>query len=197
MFYVAVRNSRHLVATRVTAIVIGLCRMSGLLAMFESVKPSDTFPKAWGGLMGQLIYQRLLADALGPFGTGLLLGTVYCFALLFVITKDIGSEIEKIIGNFYQWRADRAQKKAALKEERAKRKEEMAKQRSAVMAAAARPRSCRFRGPLGARKMVLPKSRRTRSQVPSPTPAREGPPEDEPKPAPARRSRRRRSRSRS
>jgi hypothetical protein len=75
MFYVAVRNSRHLVATRVTAIVIGIVSMSGLLAMFESVKPNDTFPKAWGGLTGQIIYQRMLAEALGPFGTGLLLGT--------------------------------------------------------------------------------------------------------------------------
>jgi hypothetical protein len=58
----------------------------------------------------------LLADALGPFGSGLLLGTVYCFALLFTITKDIGSEIEKILANFSEWKAERAKRKAASPE---------------------------------------------------------------------------------
>ena len=132
MFYIAVRNSRHLVATRVAAVVIWIVSMSGLLAMFESFKSSDTFPKALGGLIGQIIYKRMLSDALGPFGTGLLLGTVYCVALLFVFTRDIGTEIEKILSNFTEWRAERARKKAALVEERAKRKEEFGKQKSAI-----------------------------------------------------------------
>ncbi len=186
MFYVAVRNSRHLVATRVTAIVIGIVSMSGMLAMFESVKPNDTFPKAWGGLAGQIIYQRMLAEALGPFGTGLLLGTIYCFALLFVITKDIGAEIEKIIGNFYQWKADRAAKKAALVEERAKRKEEMAKQRAAVgskepPAPVPGPGTV---GPSGARRMVTPKGAEDPLSRPAARPPVKPPAEEAPKPAP-------------
>ncbi len=159
MFYIAIRNARHLSATRVTAIVIGIVSMSGLLAMFESVKANETFPRAWGGMTGQVIYKRLLSDALGPFGSGLLLGSIYCFALLFLITRDIGSEIEKIMSNFAQWRAERAQRKQALIEERAKRKEDAAKMRSAVnptMApfAAQQPASV---GPTGAKKFVVPK----------------------------------------
>jgi len=185
MFYVAVRNSRHLVATRVTAIVIGIVSMSGLLAMFESVKPNDTFPKAWGGLIGQILYQRMLAEALGPFGTGLLLGTVYCFALLFVITKDIGAEIEKIIGNIYQWRADRAAKKAALLEERAKRKEELASKRAAVggkepAVPAPTPGPV---GPSGARRMVMPKAAEEPLAKPPVRPPVRPAPEEAPKPA--------------
>jgi S-DNA-T family DNA segregation ATPase FtsK/SpoIIIE len=185
MFYVAVRNSRHLVATRVTAIVIGIVSMSGLLAMFESVKPNDTFPKAWGGLMGQILYQRMLAEALGPFGTGLLLGTIYCFALLFVITKDIGAEIEKIIANIYQWRANRAARKEALLEERAKRKEELAKQRPAVMPLQQPLSQAPSVGPSGSRKMVLPRSDEPLSR-PVARPLVKAPPGDEPKPAPAK-----------
>jgi S-DNA-T family DNA segregation ATPase FtsK/SpoIIIE len=159
MFYIAIRNARHLSATRVTAIVIGIVSMSGLLAMFESVKANDTFPRAWGGMTGQVIYKRLLSDALGPFGSGLLLGSIYCFALLFLITKDIGSEIEKIMANFAQWRAERAQRKQALIEERAKRKEDAAKLRSAVGPTAApfpaaQPAAV---GPTGAKKFVVPK----------------------------------------
>jgi DNA segregation ATPase FtsK/SpoIIIE, S-DNA-T family len=133
MFYVAIRNSRHLVATRITAIVIGIVSASGLLAMFESFKESDAFPKALGGWTGQLIYQRLLAEALGPFGTGLLLGAVYCSALLFVATRDIGSELEKMLTNFSEWKADRARGKLAVEEEKAKRREERAKRRAALV----------------------------------------------------------------
>ena len=154
MFFVAVRNSRHLVGTRVTAVVIGIVSMAGLLAMFESVKPNDTFPNAWGGLIGQIIYKRMLSDALGPFGSGLLLGAIYSFALLFVVTKDIGAEIERILSNFTEWRASRAQRKAALIEERAKRKEEREKQKIAI-ATPLPPVPAPPVGPTGAKKILV------------------------------------------
>src|ERR1035438_6589573 len=156
MFYIAIRNSRHLVATRVTAVVIGVVSMSGLLAMFESVKPNDTFPNAWGGWIGHTIYHRILSDALGPFGSGLFLGAVYCFALLFVITRDIGAEIERIIGNFTEWRAERARRKVALAEELAKSKEDRAKQKSAIIPALP-PLPPQPVGPSGSRKIVVPR----------------------------------------
>ena len=156
MFYVAIRNSRHLVGTRVMAIVIGIVSMTGLLAMIESIKANDTFPNALGGLCGHFLYQRLLAEALGPFGTGLTLGAIYCFALLFVITKDIGSEIEKIMANFTQWRANRAQRKLALAEEKAKRKEDLLKQRAASTPTQA-PFPTSSVGPSSAKRMVMPK----------------------------------------
>jgi S-DNA-T family DNA segregation ATPase FtsK/SpoIIIE len=157
MFFVAVRNSRHLVGTRVTAVVIGIVSMAGLLAMFESVKPNDTFPKAWGGLIGQIIYKRMLSDALGPFGSGLLLGAIYSFALLFVVTKDIGAEFERILANFTEWRASRAQRKAALIEERAKRKEEREKQKIAI-AAPLPPVPALPVGPTGFKKILVARS---------------------------------------
>jgi S-DNA-T family DNA segregation ATPase FtsK/SpoIIIE len=163
MFYVAIRNSRHLVATRVTAVVIGIVSMTGLMAMIESVKPNDTFPQAWGGLSGRFIYQRLLAEALGPFGSFLLLLTVYAFALLFVVTKDIGAEIEKIIGGFAEWRANRAKRKADLAAEKAKQKDERVKQRAAVAAipiapAPAQAQMAPLVGPAPTKKIFVAKS---------------------------------------
>jgi S-DNA-T family DNA segregation ATPase FtsK/SpoIIIE len=157
MFYVAVRKSRHLVVTRVVAIVFAIVSMSGLLAMFDWIKPNDTFPEAWGGLTGRFIYQRLLADALGPFGSGLLLGTIYTFALLFIITKDIASEIEKILTNFGDWRAQRAKKRAELEEERQKAKDARERARNH---AAPLPMSslAPLVGPAGAKKIVLAKA---------------------------------------
>jgi DNA segregation ATPase FtsK/SpoIIIE, S-DNA-T family len=154
MFYVAIRNSRHLVGTRVTAVVIGIVSMSGLLAMFAA-KSDDFYQYGWGGLAGKTIYQRVLADALGPFGSGLLLATVYGFAFLFVALKDIGAEFERILGNFAEWRAQRAARKAALIEEKAKSKEERAKQRSAIMQALPPLPPSGPVGPSGAKKIIL------------------------------------------
>ncbi|HEY1764714.1 MAG TPA: DNA translocase FtsK [Opitutaceae bacterium] len=139
MCWVSIRNSRHLVATRLVAIAIGLMSFSALLAMFsgllstfDSFKASELYPKAVGGWIGAFIYQRLLAEALGPFGSGLLLGAIYCSALLFVCTRDIGSEIEKMLTNFTEWRADRARAKSAAAKEKALRREDRAKRRAAI-----------------------------------------------------------------
>jgi S-DNA-T family DNA segregation ATPase FtsK/SpoIIIE len=179
MFWVAIRSSKHLVGTRVVSIVIGIVSMSGLLSMF-SQKATNFFPRGFGGWTGQLIYQRLLADALGPFGSGLLLGTVYCFALLFVITRDIGSEIEKMLTNFSQWKADRATRKAELAAERAKRKEERSKQRAALSAGPAAP--VLPVGPTGAKKVFSAKSEDPLGRAPA---ARPPTAEAEPAPKPA------------
>jgi S-DNA-T family DNA segregation ATPase FtsK/SpoIIIE len=162
MFFVAIRNSKHLVGTRVAAVVIGVVSMAGLLAMFGSVKPNDTFPNAWGGLIGQIIYKRMLSEALGPFGSGLLLVAVYCFALLFVITRDIGGEVEKIVSGFAEWRAGRAKRKAELAAEKAKKKEERGKQKGALAAGLPplpplppTPAPAQPIGPSGAKKFVV------------------------------------------
>ncbi len=157
MSYVAVRNSRHLVATRITAIAIGVVSFSGLLAMFESYKADDRFPRALGGFVGQLIYQKLLAEALGPFGTGLLLGAVYCSAFLFVATRDIGSDVEKMLTNFSEWKAERARGSAAMAEEKARRREERAKRRAALIAPMPEMPQQHV-GPLGAKKVFMAKA---------------------------------------
>jgi S-DNA-T family DNA segregation ATPase FtsK/SpoIIIE len=162
LLYIAVRSSRHLTSGRIVAMVIACVTLASLAAMFRDPKwSSDYFPKGPGGLIGLTIYHRLLADALGPFGSGLLLGTVYAGALLFIFTKDIGNELEKIFTNFGAWRAERAQKKAAEVERLAKEKEAKAKQKTAVAAVtaavAAPPPTSAPVGPTG-KKTFVPKS---------------------------------------
>jgi DNA segregation ATPase FtsK/SpoIIIE, S-DNA-T family len=181
MFWVAIRSSKHLVGTRVVSIVIGILSMSGLLSMF-SQKATNFFPRGFGGWSGQFIYQRLLADALGPFGSGLLLGTIYCFALLFVITRDIGSEIEKILSNFSQWKADRAKRKAEIAAEKAARKEERVKQRAALAAGPVAAAPAQPVGPTGAKKVFSAKSEDPLGRPPARPPV--GAPESAPKPVP-------------
>ncbi len=156
MMYVAVRNARRLVATRAIAMIVAIIAGSGIASMCEGslMKTGDYFPSGPGGLVGVTLYKNLLADALGPFGSGLLLVTVYLFAFLFVFTKDIGSEMEKIMAGFGEWRANRAKRKVELAELRAKEKEERAKAKTAPVV----PVPIIPVGPQGSKKMVLPKA---------------------------------------
>lgn len=132
MLIVAVRNARHLAATRIIAIFVAVVSLSGLWAMLENIKHSAYFPEGPGGWIGGQIYQRLMAQAFGPYGTGLLLGTVYFFALLFIFTKDIGTEIEKIFVGIGAWRAERRAAREARIAARQKQKQERAKQTAAA-----------------------------------------------------------------
>jgi len=120
MSYIAVRNARRLANTRVVAMVLCIISLSGLAAMVEGFKNTQYFSADLGGIVGNLIYHSLLKDSLGVFGTGLLLGMIYCIGLMFILTKDIASEFEKMGSGFAEWRANNAKRKAekqALKQE--------------------------------------------------------------------------------
>ncbi|MBI5771599.1 MAG: DNA translocase FtsK 4TM domain-containing protein [Verrucomicrobia bacterium] len=137
LLILAIRSSKHLTPGRTIAMIFACVTLSGLAAMFKDPKwGSDYFPNGHGGLIGVWLYHRLLADALGGFGSGLLLGTTYCAMLLFVFTKDIGTELEKMLTNFGAWRAERKQRAAALAEQRAKEKEAQAARQKAAAAVA-------------------------------------------------------------
>ena len=145
MLYVSIRNSKHLSGTRTVAMIIACITFAGVAAMFDSMRwgadpmkwGSDYFPKGFGGLVGAGLYHRFLADALGPFGSGLILGTIYGGALLFVFLRDTGSEFEKIVSNFTNWRTTRAKLKAEMAEQRRREHEAKAKQKAAAATLAA------------------------------------------------------------
>jgi S-DNA-T family DNA segregation ATPase FtsK/SpoIIIE len=185
MVYIALRSSRHLTGTRTVAMVVATVMFATLAAMFKDAKwGSDYFPNGHGGLVGLTLYHRLLGDALGSFGSGLLLGIVYCLALLFIFTKDIGAEVEKIIMNFGSWRANRAKLKADLAEKLRKEKEALAKQKTAVAAVVAStsaPAPAAV-GPTGKKSFVPKASEDPLAKPGSPRPV-EPPSPEPPKPA--------------
>jgi S-DNA-T family DNA segregation ATPase FtsK/SpoIIIE len=208
MLYVSVRNSKHLSGTRTIAMIVACISFAGLAAMFDSVNwgpdaakwGSDYFPKGLGGLVGTVVSHRLLADALGPFGTGLILGSVYCGALLFVFLRDIGAEFEKMVTNFGLWRENRRKLRAELADQRRRDKEAKAKQKTAAATLAATPNpgsaSPLALGPLGKKTFVtksgedpLAKAQATRRSEAAVTeaakPTRTEAPKPEPIPSPA------------
>ncbi len=155
MLYVAMRNARHLVITRIIAMLVAAVALASIAAMFKEAKwGNDYFPKGPGGLAGLVLYHRLLADALGLFGSGLLLGTGYVFALMFIFTKDIGLELDRYLTLFHEWRAARQAKKALLAEQLRKDREAALRAKPAV--AAPPPTAPAPIGPLG-KKVFVPK----------------------------------------
>ncbi|MCX6956297.1 MAG: DNA translocase FtsK 4TM domain-containing protein, partial [Verrucomicrobia bacterium] len=136
LLIVSIRSSRHLTGTRIIAMIVAIASFAGLATMFMDSK-SMYFPSGAGGLIGEGIYTSLLKEALGPFGSGLLLGTIYCGAQLFIFTRDIGAEIEKMIHGVSTWWAERGKRKAALAEQLAKEREAQSKQKAAAAAVSA------------------------------------------------------------
>ena len=159
MLYVAMRNTRHLVVTRVVAMVIAAVALACIASMFnkEGKLVSDYFPKGPGGLAGLKLYNGLLADALGTFGSFLLFGTIYVFALMFIFTKDISLELERYLMMFQTWWAARKQRKALLAAQTRKPAEEAGKAKAPVAVA---PGPVAAPGPIGpsGKKIFVPKS---------------------------------------
>lgn len=114
ILYVAIRSPRRLTVPRLVAMLIAVIALSGLAAMFASIRPGEYFPQGPGGLVGTVLYEHALEKAIGPFGSGLLLATVYLCALVFIFTKDIGGELERYLAAFHSWRDSRAKYKAEL-----------------------------------------------------------------------------------
>jgi S-DNA-T family DNA segregation ATPase FtsK/SpoIIIE len=133
--WVAVRNARRFVFTRVTTMTLCIMAAAGLAAMVESFKPSDYFTMGLGGKIGQLLYVDMMKDTVGVVGAGLLLGTIYILTLAFIFSRDIGAEIEKAIIWIHAWRVARKQGAAERAEEEQKQQE--AKEKVSIARAAA------------------------------------------------------------
>jgi S-DNA-T family DNA segregation ATPase FtsK/SpoIIIE len=160
MVWVAIKFSRYVTAARFGAMLLTTVALAALAAMFRD-EPwrSNYFPFGPGGWIGLKIYHQALESALGGFGSGLLLGTIYCGGLLFIFVRDIGGELEKILTNFGAWRDERKKQKALLVEQRRKEKESREKQQTAAAAVAAKVASPAPTpvGPTG-RKTFVPKT---------------------------------------
>ena len=135
MTYVYLRIARRLAATRVVAMAFCLVSLSGLAAMQSTFFTDKAFYTGGpGGYLGHSLYHDAFQDVLGVFGTALILGTVYVVGMLFILTHDIGQEMEKLMQRFAEWRKKRAALKAAQLEERQRQREAAAKAPPAIAA---------------------------------------------------------------
>ncbi len=151
MTYINLRSARHLAGTRLIAMTLCTVSFSALVAMQQTLFTNRAlFTGGPGGLLGEKLYNTILKDSLGVFGTVLILGTVYLVGLLFIFTHDIGAEFEKLMHAIAAWRKKRAALQVAQAELLRKQREEA--RLKAVAASAANIKS--WAGP-GAPKIII------------------------------------------
>jgi S-DNA-T family DNA segregation ATPase FtsK/SpoIIIE len=151
--YVAIRNSRRLTGMRLLMMLVCIVSLSGLAAMIN-FNNNAWFPNGLGGMIGTLVYHRGVSDAIGVFGSGLLLGTIYLSGLVFIFMKDIGGEMERHLASFHAWRDARAKQRTAVPSAATKARAEVGKSK-----AANQPSPVPTAAPFGpsAKKFVIPK----------------------------------------
>jgi DNA segregation ATPase FtsK/SpoIIIE, S-DNA-T family len=170
MAYTYVRSARHLTGTRLIAMICCIVSGTALLTMLDGLfLDQDVYTQGPGGYSGTFIYDAVLRDSLGLFGTAFLMGAVYLVGLVFIFTRDITAEFERLLHQFTEWRRQRAALKAALEDDRRRQREEAAKQKAAAAAAAAEPaRPGPAPLPPSSRKIIVPKSEDPLAEAPKP-----------------------------
>ena len=135
--YLALRSTRRFVNTRVAVMGLAIGTGAGILAMQSWVLGNrQWFPAGPGGWIGGLVYRDGLRQVFGTFGAGVLLVVTYALSMLFVFTRDIGAEFDRLIQWFQRWRERRAQLQAERADQKRLLKEQAAKQKVEAQAAA-------------------------------------------------------------
>jgi DNA segregation ATPase FtsK/SpoIIIE, S-DNA-T family len=136
--YLLMRGVRRFVVSRFAAMILCAVAFSGLLAMQDQVFIiQNVYNQGPGGALGNLIYREFLFDYLGTFGTGILLGAIYLFGLLFIIFRDLGSEFTSLGEALRVWAKKRAERRAEVAELKRLAREAQAKERERLNAATA------------------------------------------------------------
>ena len=157
MAYIYLRSSRSLTTTRILAIACCLVSFSALMAMQETVFTNKAiFTGGPGGLLGAFLYQTLLKDSLGVFGSALIFGTIYLLGFIFIFTRDFIADVARLIQAFTEWRQKRAALAVARAEELRQRREAAAKEAAAAATKAASVTAPPM-APGSSKKMVVPK----------------------------------------
>jgi DNA segregation ATPase FtsK/SpoIIIE, S-DNA-T family len=169
MTYIYLRSARSLATTRLVAMLCCTLAFSALVAMQDTFFTNKgIFTAGPGGVIGGLVYQDVLKDSLGVFGSALILGTVYLLGMLFIFTRDIAAEFSRVINGIAEWRHKRIALKAAQAEERRKAQAEAAKQLSSD--APPPPSSTPVLAAGMAKKLVIPKAEDPLTEAPKTTP---------------------------
>jgi len=157
MAYIYLRSARSLTTTRLLAIACCLISFSALMAMQETLFTNKAiFTGGPGGLLGAFLYQTLLKDSLGVFGSALIFGTIYLLGFIFIFTRDFIADVARLIQAFNEWRQKRAALAVARAEELRQRREAAAKEAAAAATKAAAVTNPPM-APGTSKKLVVPK----------------------------------------
>jgi len=157
MTYIYLRSDRSLTTTRLLAIACCLISFSALMAMQETLFTNKAiFTGGSGGLLGAFLYQTLLKDSLGVFGSALIFGTIYLLGFIFIFTRDFIADVSRLFQAFSEWRKKRAALAVARAEELRQRREAAAKEAAGAATKAASVTTPPM-APGSSQRMIVPK----------------------------------------
>jgi S-DNA-T family DNA segregation ATPase FtsK/SpoIIIE len=160
--YIYTRGMRRLATARTTMMLLCLICACGLADMQKGwtelfVQPANVYIGGPGGMVGRLLYSRLMEDSMGIFGSGVMLLVFFLLSLMFVLTSDLGSRfdaffawIKSLRDGWRQRRLEREEIKKLRNEARAKLKEQALTELKKQAASAVPP-------PTDIKRLTLPK----------------------------------------
>ncbi len=92
--FIYTRGMRRLATARAGAMVFCLLCACGLADMQKAwseffVHPANVYVNGPGGMVGQLLYARLMEETVGIFGSGVVLSVFFCLSLMFVLVVGL------------------------------------------------------------------------------------------------------------
>ena len=139
--WILIRRAKRVAVSRIFAMLVCIVTLCGLAAMAKEIPLSadrlnpDIYFQGEGGLVGGLIYDKLLKEFLGPIGSLIIFVAAYGMAWFFVFTRDFGAQVEGLFDGFHQWKASSKERRAERRELKRLAKEAKKKQKLADKAA--------------------------------------------------------------
>ena len=134
--YIYTRGMRRLATARAVMMFLCLICACGLADMQKNwseffVQPANVYIGGPGGMVGRFLYARVMEDTVGIFGSGMVLSVFFFLSLMFVLTRDLGSQFDRFFAwlqslrdGWHQRRLEREEIKKLRSEARAKLKEQ-------------------------------------------------------------------------
>jgi hypothetical protein len=156
LFYINMKGMRRLASARMIGMFFCIVAACGLFSMQATVfidpKIYATGP---GGELGRIVFDNFLRDAMGVFGAGLLMLTVFALSLVFVLTRDLGAWFDRAFAWLFNIRERWRRRRDARQQERGVKQEARAKLRQQATAEL-RKQVANLASPPDSRKLTLP-----------------------------------------
>ncbi len=141
--WILIRRAKRVAVSRISAMLVCIVALCGLAAMAKELPLTadrlnpDIYFQGEGGLVGGLIYDKLLKEFLGPIGSLIIFVAAYGMAWFFVFARDFGAQVEGFFEGFHQWKVNRKERRAERRELKRLAKDAKKKQKLAKKAAPA------------------------------------------------------------
>jgi S-DNA-T family DNA segregation ATPase FtsK/SpoIIIE len=109
--WILVCRAKRVAVSRIFAMLVCIIAFSGLTAMAKNIVDLNIYVQGAGGVVGNLIYDKLFADFLGVFGSLIIFLAACGMAWFFVFTRDFGAQVDGFFESINQWKGSRRERR--------------------------------------------------------------------------------------